>query len=181
MVKELLVLDELVRASTLLADEGDFKTLISVLVEQSLDITRSDVAALYLFKKPEDKQSDLKLMYKRGSFELPEELQARSELIDFLNECEKAVVLQERKQGPFGDLFLHPQMNSGIALPLKTAKTRIGVLILNSRKSFFYNRNSFNFLNSYSTQASGMLQNSRLYKELKEYVKQVEDLERYQE
>ncbi|QEN09931.1 PAS domain S-box protein [Oceanispirochaeta crateris] len=181
MVKELFVLDELVRASALLADEGDFKSLISVLVEQSLDITRSDLAALYLFKNPENKNSDLKLMYKRGAFEVANELLADTELVEFINECEKSVVLQERKPGPFDDLFVHPLMNSGIALPLKTSKSRIGILILNSRKALFYNKNSFNFLDSYTKQASGMLQNSRLYRELKDYVKKIEDLERYQE
>ena len=180
MVKELLVLDELVRASALLADEGDFRNLISVLVEQSLDITRSDVAVLYLFKNPEDKHSDLKLMYKRGAFDVADELLATSEMVEFLNECEKSIVLQERKPGPFGDLFVHPMMNSGIALPIKTAKAKIGILILNARKPFLYNKNSFNFLDSYTKQAGGMLQNSRLYRELKDYVKQVEDLERYQ-
>jgi len=181
MVKELLVLDELVRASALLADEREFKNLISILVEQSLDITRSDLAVLYLFKSRVDSQSELKSVYKRGGFEAPDILPADSELIEFINECGKSVVLQERKTGPFNDLFLDPQMTSGIALPLNTAASKLGILILNSRKEFSYNKNSFNFLDSYTKQASGMLQNSRLYKELKDYVKQIEDLERYQE
>ncbi len=180
MVKELLVLDELVRASALLADERDFKSLISILVEQSLDITRSDLAVLYLFKNRTDSRSELKSMYRRGGFEVPEILPSDSELIEFINECGKSVVLQERREGPFNDLFLNPSMSSGIALPLNTAASKLGILILNSRKEFAYNKNSFNFLDSYTKQASGMLQNSRLYKELKDYVKQVEDLERYQ-
>lgn len=183
MVKELKVLDELVRASALMADEGDFKSLISVLVEQSLDITRSDMAVLYLYRDSEVKKSDLTLMYKRGAFEAPETLSHDSELIEFFNECAKAVVLQERSSKGeefFDDLFLHPMMNSGIALPLNTVKSRIAVLILNSRQELFYNSNSFNFLDSFTKQASGMLQNSKLYKELKDYVKQVEDLQQYQ-
>lgn len=183
MVKELKVLDELVRASALMADEGDFKSLVSVLVEQSLDITRSDIAVLYLFKDSEDKNSDLHMMYKRGAVEAPESLSHESGLIDFLNDCAKAVVLQERSIQSdkfFNDLFLNPLMNSGIALPLNTVKSRIGVLILNSRQESFYNSNIFNFLDSFTKQASGMLQNSKLYKELKDYVKRVEDLQQYQ-
>jgi len=181
MVKELLVLDELVRASALLSDEREFKNLISILVEQSLDITRSDLAVLYLFKSRTDSKSELKSMYKRGGFEVPDRIPSDSELVEFIDECGKSVILQERKKGPFNDLFLNPQMSSGIALPLKTAASNLGILILNSRKELSYNRDSFNFLDSYTKQASGMLQNSRLYKELKDYVKQVEDLERYQE
>ncbi|MDC7231981.1 MAG: adenylate/guanylate cyclase domain-containing protein [Spirochaetales bacterium] len=183
MVKELKVLDELVRASALMADEGDFKSLVSVLVEQSLDITRSDMAVLYLFRESEEKNPDLTMLYKRGAYDAPPAFSGDSELIGFLTECGKAVVLQERRDSKdmhFQELFLHPHMNSGIALPLNTVKSRIGVLILNSREKLFYNRNSFNFLDSFTKQASGMLQNSKLYKELKDYVKQVEDLQEYQ-
>jgi len=181
MVDEQEVLDELVRASALLSNEYELKPLISVLVEQSLDITHSDVAALYLFTEPEKPVSDLKMVYKRGNFPIPAEFGKESELIDFLLECRKAVVLQERKKLAFSDLFLHPGMQSGIALPVITRKSTIGILFLNSRKQNFYNRASFNFLNSYTKQAAGMLHNSKLFRELKEYVSQVEELERYQE
>ncbi|MDC7240395.1 MAG: adenylate/guanylate cyclase domain-containing protein [Spirochaetales bacterium] len=180
MVRELNVLDELVRASSLMADEGDFRSLVSVLVEQSLDITRSEIAALYLFTDPGHKDSSLTLMYKRGAYDIPDSLDGKSELIEFLNECSKAVVLQERGEY-FSDLFLTSRMKSGIALPINTVKSRIGVLILNSKKELHYNRDSFNFLDSYTRQACGMLQSSKLYRELQEYVKQVEDLEQYQE
>ena len=71
-------------------------------------------------------------------------------------------------------------MNSGIALPILTRKQKIGVLFLNSRKENFYTRDRFNFAKSFSRQASGMLHNARLYRELRDYVKQVEDLEQYQ-
>lgn len=180
MVKELQVLDELVRASALLADERDFKQLCSVLVEQSLDITGSDLAALYIFLNPEEKYGEQKLFYKRGAYSLPDKISADSELNEFLEDCGKSLVLQERAP-LFNELFLNEEMNSGIALPLYTPKHRIGTLILNSRKTLSYNRNSFNFLDSFTKQASGMLQNSRLYKELKDYVKHVEELEQYQE
>jgi adenylate cyclase len=72
-------------------------------------------------------------------------------------------------------------MNSAIALPLNTAKAKFGILILNSRKENFYNRKNFHFLDSFVKQAGGLLQSARLYKELQEHVKQIEELERYQE
>lgn len=180
MINEQTVLDELVRASTLLSGEFELKPLISVLVEQSLDITHSDVAALYLYKNDEAQRSDLKMMYKRGNFTIPSEIAGQSELIEFLQECSMAVVLQERKKIAFHDLFLNEQMNSGIALPIITKKQNIGVLFLNSRKENYYSKSSFNFMKSFSRQASGMLHNARLFRELKDYVKQVEELEQYQ-
>ena len=181
MIKEHNVLDELVRASSLLADEGEFRQLCSVLVEQSLDVTGSDLAVLYLFKDPNEKNYELRQMYKRGAFKAPSVISEDSELTEFLNECAKAVVLQEKKPGFFDEAFLDPRMNSAVVLPVNTVKTRIGVLFLNSRTPLFYNRDSFLFLDSYTRQAGGLLQNVKLNKELKEYLKQVEDLERYQE
>lgn len=181
MIKELNVLDELVRASTLLADEGEFKQLCSVLVEQSLDVTGSDLAVLYIFRDPQEKDYELRQMYKRGPYEAPPSLPGDSELTEFLNECAKAVVLQDRSSEFFGEAFLDPHMKSAVVLPLNTLKSRIGALFLNSRSEAYYNRDSFQFLDSYTRQAGGLLQNVRLNKELKEYLKQVEELERYQE
>ncbi len=181
MIKELNVLEELVRASTLLADEGDFRQLCSVLVEQSLDVTGSDLAVLYIFKNPQEKDYELRQMYKRGAYEAPDFIAADTELTEFLNECGKAVVLQERKSDFFDEAFLDPHMSSAIVLPLNTLKSKIGLLFLNSRKPLYYNKNSFHFLDSYTRQAGGLLQNVRLNKELKDYLKQVEELERYQE
>ena len=181
MIKELNVLDELVRASTLLADEGDFRQLCSVLVEQSLDVTGSDLAALYIFKDSQNRDFELRLMYKRGPHDVSAVIPADSELTDFMNECGKSVVLQERKSGFFDGAFLDDHMNSAVVLPLNTVKSKIGVLFLNSRTPLHYNKNTFHFLDSYTRQAGGLLHNVRLNKELKEYLKQVEELERYQE
>ena len=180
MIKSMNVMDELVRASSLLSGEFELKPLISVLVEQSLDVTHSDLAALYLHTDPELSTSELKMTYKRGRFSIPVDLQGNGELMEFLNECSMSVVLQERKKGIFQELFLHESMNSGIALPITTKKMNIGTLILNSRKENAYSREQFSFADSFSKQASGMLHNARLFKELKEYVKQVEELEQYQ-
>ena len=48
--------DELIRAGSLLTRELDFKSLISVLVEQTIDISRSDLACLYLFLNADNKK-----------------------------------------------------------------------------------------------------------------------------
>ncbi len=180
MIKSINVMDELVRASSLLSGEFELKPLISVLVEQSLDVTHSDLAVLYLHTEPEDSTSLLKMAYKRGRYPVPAELEGDGELLEFLNECAMSVVLQERKRDTFQELFLHESMNSGIALPVITRKMNIGVLVLNARKENAYSREQFNFADSFSKQASGMLHNARLFRELKEYVKQVEELEQYQ-
>jgi hypothetical protein len=97
------VLGELVRASALMADEGEFKQLISILVEQSQDITGSDLSCLFLFKEKD--RGDLLLSYKRGAAEAPSTLKEDSDLVEFLHECEKAVVMHGQKLGPFEDIF----------------------------------------------------------------------------
>lgn len=181
MTSTLPVLDELVRASALMADEGNFKQIITILVEQAQDVTESDLAVLYLYGT-DSREGDLLLAHKRGAFDVPAALKGDKELIPFLEECGKAVVCHRRREAdPFDALYLNSRMQSGIALPVNTAKSRLGILILNSRREDFYGRRRFLFLDSYVKQAAGMLQSSRLYKELKEYVKQIEELERYQE
>ena len=174
-------LEEMVRAGSLLSEELGFKTRASVLVEQSLDITKSDLACLYLHEDPQNPRSDLRLAYRRGGYPVAEALEGGCELIEFLEECGETVVLLERKESPFLGLLLHPQMASGIALPLRTPKARLGMLVLNSRKPLFYDRQRFHFLDSFAELAGGMLHNSRLFQELKETLGRVEEMERYQE
>ncbi len=180
------ILQELVRTSALLSRESTFKGLAAVLVEQSQDVTRSSLAALYLFD-PEDAGRPLRRFFQRGRYEIPSEMDAGSGLIQFLLECPESVVLSRRtppgypEGSPFRELLLSESMNSGIALPLFTPSTRIGILILNSRQEEFYRQQRFNFLNSLTQLSAGILQNSQLLKELREYIKQVEELERYQE
>ena len=173
------VLDELVRASSLLTGEIGFKGLISILVEQSLDVTRSDSGALYLYGE-DAHRSNLPLAYRRGRHEVPEQLARTSELVQFLEEANETVVLLRRRESPFSDLFLSPVMQSGIALPISTPKARIGVLIMNSLQPDYYGRARFHFLDSFAGLAGGMLHNARLFKELQDYLHQIEELERYQ-
>ncbi|MCK4542217.1 MAG: PAS domain-containing protein [Spirochaetales bacterium] len=174
-------LDELSRTSALMAGEIEFHPLVSILVEQSIEISRSDLSAFYLYAEQQEGISDLKLLYKRGRVTPPSRIEKSSEIVEFIYECNEAVVLMERKESPFLGLLLHQSMQSGIALPLSGKTGKIGVLILNSTDPGFYHRERFYFLESLSKLASGMLQNSKTYRSLKEYAHRIEELRIYQE
>jgi adenylate cyclase len=176
-----LTLEELVRAGALLSRDMDFTSMASVLVEQSLDITRSDLACLYIHASLEDKNSHLRLVYRRGRYPAAERLSAASELVAFSEESMEAVLLTERMESPFAELLLDTRMASGIALPLATPRQKLGLLILNSRKRNHYGRERFLFLDSFCKLAGGMLHNARLFQELRDYLARIEALERYQE
>ena len=175
------VFDELVRASSRIAREFGFKDLVAVLVEQALDITMSDLACLYLYQDPESRGSPLTLYYSRGRYAVPRRLSGREEFTSFLADSEESLVVLDRQVPFFADILLEPRMHSGIALPLYTPKARIGILVLNAREENFYNRDRFRFLDSFTRLAGGMLHNRRLYDELKEQLRHIEALERYQE
>jgi class 3 adenylate cyclase len=178
---QIRILDELVRVGGMLADELDFKSLVAVLVEQSLDVSRSDLGAFYVRTTLEARRrADLRLHYRRGRLAIPERLAADSALVEFAEECDEAIVLLERKDSPFLGLLLHESMSSGIALPLATPKARIGLLVLNSRKPLHYRRARLEFLEAFARLAAGMLHNSRLFLDLRETLRRVEGLERYQ-
>lgn len=175
------VLDELVRASSLLTAEMNFQKLISILVEQSVDITRSDAGALYLHPSADSPTRDLVLAYRRGRHELPPKLRAATDIVEFVEECDESVVLLSSQESPFEDLLLTPAMQSGMALPVSTPKARIGIVILNSLQPRYYNRVRFQFLDSFTRLAAGMLHNARMFTELQEYLRRIEELQRYQE
>lgn len=172
-------LDQLVRASSMLSEEIHFSRLVSVLVEQAIDVSRSDLAALYLYD--DDRSDSLALAYRRGRGEVPGRLDRSTELVRFIEECRESVVLLERRESPFEGLLLDDRARSGMALPLFTAKARLGILLLNSNEERHFNRERFSFLDSLVSLAAGMLNNARLYRELQEYVRRIEELERYQE
>ncbi len=179
-IAERRTLDELVRAGSLLAGQTDFRALASILVEQALDVSRSDLAALYVPVDPDDRRGDLRLFYRRGRDAAPERLGGRSPLVEFVRDCGEAVVLLERRAGPFETLLLARAMESGIAVPISTPKAAIGLLFVNSLERLHYDRRRFHFLDSYCKLASGMLHNSRLFQDLKETLARVQGLERYQ-
>jgi adenylate cyclase len=174
-------LDALTRAGALLAREIDFRGLVSTMVDQAIDITQSDVAVLYLHDDPEDSTSDLKRHYQRGRYPVPDQLSGTGELSGFAAECGESIVLLERKPSPFAEVLLNREMQSGIALPVSSQTVRFGLLILNSKRDRFYNRRRFHFLDSFNALATRMLQNSELFRALKENLRKIETLERYQE
>ncbi len=176
-------LDELVRASALITQELDFRRIISILVEQSLDVSRSDLAVLYLYRDPEEDRGggDLIPAYRRGRGSAPRRLERNGELIPFIEESGEAVLLLERCRSPFETLLLDPEMQSGIAIPLITRSRTIGILFLNSREPLFYGRERFRFLDSFTRLAGGVLANAKLYGELQEHLAKIRRLELYQE
>lgn len=172
-------IDELVRTSSLLTGDKDEESLIATLVDQAQDVSKSDIGALYIY--PEQKAGPLKLMYKRGKYTIPGKLEVNSDLVLFLEDCREALVINDRKQLFFKEIFLTKNMNSGMALPLSTPKAHIGILVLNSRRNEFYGKKRLDFLDSFTKLAGGMLHNAELFKELKARLRHIEALERYQE
>ncbi|NOY09575.1 MAG: PAS domain-containing protein [Spirochaetes bacterium] len=179
-VKKENVLEELVRAGSLLSRELEFKSLISTLVDQSLDITKSDISCLYISKNP-DIRTGYSLIHRRGKYPVPQELTAESTIVRFIAESCESVVFLKRREHIFQEVLLNNQMESGIALPIFTPKLKLGILVLNSQVPFFYNREKFKFLDSYTKLAGGMLHNSKMIQEIREYLKKIEELKRYQE
>ncbi|MDH5716020.1 MAG: PAS domain-containing protein [Spirochaetia bacterium] len=174
-------LDELVRASSLLSREINFKQIITVLVDQSLDITHSDLACLYLFTETSGKKSKLKPVYKRGSYTITNDINEDSDFLEFIEECNEAIAITERKKSPFAKILLHEKMQSGIALPVNTRNERLGILFINSNKALFYNREKFHFLDSFVEVAGNLFHNSTMVEELRNHLSKIEKLERYQE
>lgn len=170
--------DELSRASELLSTAVDFSRIQAVLVEQACDISRSDLAALYLYSN--DGES-LRLSYRRGPWQAPASLDRASETIAFVEECGEAAVLNGRRDCALSGLLLDPAMSSGMAVPLSLPRYRAGLLVLNARGGDHYGRSRLNFLSSFCALAAGMLRGAKLFKELKERAAEIEALERYQE
>lgn len=178
--ERLKILDDLVRAGALLAEEQQFKSLISVFVNQGMDISRSDLGALFLKKELASGLGNYALVCQRGRYEIPGRFTG-SQAFEFMEEAGEAVVITEKVDSPFGDIFLSPEMKSAAAFPVKTPSEFLGVFVLNSKVRGYYNRERFNFLDSFTKLAGGMLHNAKLFQEMKEYLKKIEEMERYQE
>ncbi|HQO65910.1 MAG TPA: adenylate/guanylate cyclase domain-containing protein [Spirochaetales bacterium] len=169
--------DELSRASALLSTADDFSEIQAVLVEQACDISRSDLAALYLYSNDGEA---LRLSYRRGPWQAPASLDRASETIAFVEECGEAAVLNRRRDCALVGLLLDPAMDSGMAVPISLPRYRAGLLVLNARGADHYGRSRLNFLSSFCALAAGMLRSAKLFKELKERAAEIEALERYQ-
>jgi PAS domain S-box-containing protein len=183
---KLAVDEDLIRAGAILARERNFKNLVTIFVEQAQDISRADLAAFYILKDAEDRKSGLKLAFQRGRYDIPDTFSGSGELVRFLWECREALIFNNRngaeKTPPFlTEVLIHPDMKSGMALPLVTPTREIGILFVCSKTPCFFNRRRFYFLDSYAKLAGGAMRNSRLFDEMKESIQKIEALERYQE
>ncbi len=174
--------DELARVSALLGAQHAFADLEATLVEQSCDVSRSDLAALYLYAgDPDDPKTPLRLSYRRGPHKVPAALARGSATFSFIEECADAAVLNSRRDCALEGILLDPLMRSGMAIPLSVLRSRVGILVVNSRHDGHYGRARLHFLSSFCSLASGMLRGARLFQELKEHAERIEALERYQE
>jgi PAS domain S-box-containing protein len=178
---------DLVRAGTLLARQRTFKDLIASFVEQAQDISHVEVAAFYVIKNMEERNSDLKLIFQRGNYQLPSVISGSSELVCFLRECRETVIFNNRytsiDAAPsfMKEVLIHPAMKSGMALPLVSPPREIGILFAASRLPQFFNRKRFYFLDSYTKLAAGAMQTSLLFDETRASMQKIDALERYQE
>ena len=183
---------DLVRAGALLAREKNFKDLVNTFVEQAQDISRSDLCAFYILQNPQERKSDLKLMFKRGRYPVPEIISGSSELVLFMRECQEALIFNnktitspDRSQAAMTrflqEILINQEMKSGMALPIVSPPREIGVLFAGSKKQCFFNRHRFHFMECYTKLAAGAMQTSRLFDETRESSKKIDSLERYQE
>ncbi len=174
-------IQELVRVSALLTSDQSRTSLISILVEQAQDISKSEVGALYAYPEENAKSNALKMIFKRGKYDVPQSFSLESGLIQFLEDCKEALIVHSRKDKFFKESLLNEYMNSAIILPLNTAKRKIGILVLNSKKNDFYGKNRLHFLDAFTKLSSGMVHNVELFQEVKQKLKEIESLQRYQE
>ena len=167
-------IEELLRTSSLLFEDRSKSSLIAVLVEQAQDVSGSDIAVLYAYPK-------LAMIHKRGKSSTPQNLDAAGELAVFMEDCGEALVLNGGNDLFFKEAFLNEKVKSAIVLPLFTPKRKIGLLVLGSFKENFYGRNRLSYLDAFTKLAGGMINNTELFQEVKDKLREIEALQRYQE
>jgi len=177
---------DLIRAGSLLAKERNFKDLVISFVEQAQDISRTDLSAFYILTEPDNKKSDLKLIFKRGRYPVPEIISGETELITFLRDCKEALIYnnkpgKDNNHSFLKEVLINPDMKSAMALPIVSPPREIGVLFVASQKQCFFNKARFHFLDCYTKLAAGAMQTTKLFNETIESSRKIDSLERYQE
>ncbi len=175
------ILQELLRTSALLFEDRSRTSLMATLVEQAQDVSGSDSAALYAYPAGNEQSKDLLMVHKRGKLELPRQVNRNGELVQFMEDCGETLVLNSREQIFFTEAFLHKAVQSVIVLPLFTPKRKIGLLILGAVRSDFFGKNRLHYLDAFTRLAGGMINNTELFQEVREKLKEIETLQRYQE
>ena len=175
------IIQELVRTTDLLSQDMSKSSVSKSIVEQAVDVTRSEIGALYLIPDRGNESSEkFPLLHKRGRYPVPEELKSTSSTVEFLLESNEVLVVNTRSLVYFQDIILCPEMKSGMAVLLSNQSIGLGLLFLNSKNENHYGTNRFSFFDSFSRMASGLLRNIDLFQELKDKLKEIEALERYQ-
>jgi len=164
-------LSKLSNAGLLLTKEFDIKHLISIIVEEAMDLSYCDLSCLYLSNDPKKNNCSLRLVYKKGKFEVPKDFTYDNVLIEFIKENKESIVLSERKKSLFFDLLLNKKMQSGMAFPLIKKDLFLGVLFINSVFPYYFNREKINLLDSFIKLASEIFNYTRLINDLKKHSK----------
>ncbi len=172
---------DLVRATAALTRESGLNALAAALVDQAVDITQSDLGALYLFADLDKGMGTPKLLYRRGRHDVPKSLRPNCESVALVSEFNDLLVLHDADRPYFADAFLDFRMRSAIVAPLAAGGIRLGVLFLNAEVPELYRHVRLRFIESFVPLAAGMLQNSRLLDEVRRKLREIEALERYQE
>ncbi len=170
------IFDRVLLAGGVIARNLNIKHIISSLTEQLFDITGCNIACFYSLS-----DTGIRLLYRRGNFQVPEVLNKYDELFQFIIESKESVVLTERKKSPFISILLNDLMESGIAAPIGTNNKVYGFMIMNSINKYFFNRKLLSAIESISKLAGQYFHNSFLHNQLIEYTRKIESLERYQE
>jgi len=167
----------LVKTTTILASYKEKNLLAEALTDHGLDATQSDIAVIYLL---DNKQNTFRRYYQRGRFETPVNLSSGEEDIQFLAECRQ--VLLVNKQTPFFPLFfLNNLMNSALVLPLINQEELAGILVFNCRKGGWYHKEELAFAEGYAKTASSLMEGIELFRDLKDKMRAIDNLQRYQE
>ena len=151
-------LTELTAAGVSLTRCGDLQEFATVLTDDAVSISFSDVGCFYRFGTGGE---DLSLVYFKSMIPPPDRFLSSSETISFLREWPETIVLSGRKASPFAEILINRRMESGIVLPLydEIGDPReirwVGMVLLNSKRPSFYHGSLFTVLQSLIALARG--------------------------
>lgn len=133
----------LLEAGKLFHQAESARELFEIIVEYSNSALEPDLSCFY---RNRTSDNNLKLTIKKGFAAVPKILPEQSELVSFLQESREIVCLNTRKTSPFAELLLSDTMESGLAVPIFFGKKENGILIVNSKRPFFFKSREISFL-----------------------------------
>lgn len=164
---------KLTNAGLHLSEEFNLQDFIRIIVEESMELSCCDLSSLYICEDPDKNNCNLDLVFKKGKYDIRKEFKYDNILIDFLKENKESTILLERKKNIFIDLLLNQKMQSGIALPLIKEDFFLGVLILNSKLPYNFNREKIDILDSFIKLVMSFFKYTGLVNDLKAYLKKI--------